>query len=203
MTQTSDNGSIIRPTLHHFGLVTPNLERLIDWYAKAVGMDTVSLRSNTHSSEAGVPTGIAFVSNDRANHRLAIFMLPDLKDSTTKGELKLQHVAFEYAKIDDLLNSYMRMKKLGIMPILAMDHGSSISFYYNDPDGNTVELFVDTFGDWDKSTEYMRSQFSRESRENWMGAPVDAEKLVTAHQTGMSFAELHQRAYAGEFPPSR
>ena len=32
---------------------------------------------------------------------------------------------------------------------------------------------------------------------------VDAEKLVAARQAGMSFAELHRRAYAGEFPASR
>jgi hypothetical protein len=36
-----------------------------------------------------------------------------------------------------------------------------------------------------------------------MGTFVDADKLVAARQAGMSFAELHRRAYAGEFPPSR
>jgi hypothetical protein len=36
-----------------------------------------------------------------------------------------------------------------------------------------------------------------------IGTFVDAEKLVAARQAGMSFAELHRRAYAGEFPPSR
>jgi uncharacterized C2H2 Zn-finger protein len=29
------------------------------------------------------------------------------------------------------------------------------------------------------------------------------EEHVAARKTGMSFAELHVRAYAGEFPPSR
>ncbi len=36
-----------------------------------------------------------------------------------------------------------------------------------------------------------------------MGTFVDADKLVAAAQAGMSFAELHWRAYFGEFPPSR
>jgi hypothetical protein len=29
---------IIRPTLHHFGLTTGNLELLRDWYSKGLGM---------------------------------------------------------------------------------------------------------------------------------------------------------------------
>ena len=33
--------------------------------------------------------------------------------------------------------------------------------------------------------------------------PIDAEKLVAARRAGMSFAELHRRAYVGEYPPSR
>ena len=29
--------------------------------------------------------------------------------------------------------------------------------YYEDPDGNSVELFVDNFGDWGKSGTFMRT----------------------------------------------
>jgi catechol-2,3-dioxygenase len=116
--------------------------------------------------------------------------------------VKLQHVAFEYPTIDNLLNSYTRIKELGIEPVLTTDHGMSIAFYYKDPDGNTIELFVDNFGNWDRSREYMQSpDFDRTVAS--FGTFVDAEKLVAARQAGMSFTELHRRAYAGEFPPSR
>ena len=138
----------------------------------------------------------AFVSNDRANHRMAIFATPELKEDTDKqAHAKLQHVAFEYATIDELLNTYTRLKGLVIEPVLTADHGPTIAFYYEDPDGNIVELFVDNFGDWDQSREYLRTYT--------MGTLVDADKLVAARQAGMSFTELHRRAYAGEFPPSR
>jgi hypothetical protein len=36
-----------------------------------------------------------------------------------------------------------------------------------------------------------------------MGMFVDPDKMIVARKKGMSFVELHQRAYAGEFPPSR
>jgi catechol 2,3-dioxygenase-like lactoylglutathione lyase family enzyme len=209
MSQTSDNSSIIRPTLHHFGVATSHLERMVEWYSKVLGMVTIYSTSNALESEAGESPGLAFVSNDKANHRLAIISLPQLKDDADKkGHVKLQHVAFEYATIDDLLNSYTRIKELGIEPVLTTDHGVSTAFYYKDPDGNTIELFVDNFGNWDRSREYMQSSpdFGRYIGVSFsasVGTFVDAEKLVAARQAGMSFAELHRRAYAGEFPPSR
>jgi hypothetical protein len=83
---------------------------------------------------------------------------------------------------------------------MATDHGMSIAFYYRDPDGNSVELFVDTFGDWDKSSEFIRT--SPEFHQNPMGAYIDPAKLTAAWKAGVSFADLHRRAYAGEFPPS-
>jgi hypothetical protein len=36
-----------------------------------------------------------------------------------------------------------------------------------------------------------------------MGIFVDAEKVVAARQAGVSLTELHRRAHAGEFSPSR
>ena len=88
----------------------------------------------------------------------------------------------------------------GVEPILTTDHGPTTSFYYKDPDGNIVELFVDNFGNSEKSREYIQS--SADFQKNPLGIFVDSEKLAAARQAGMSFAELHRRAYAGEFPPS-
>lgn len=195
MSQESEKNTIIRPTFHHFGVLTARLEEMMNWYARVVGMTTI------FQSTAG-EIGSAFVSNDRAHHRMALIAWPGLKDdSDRRPHAKLQHVAFEHATIDDLLNTWTRLKALSIEPVLTTDHGMTIAFYYQDPDGNSVELFVDTFGDWDKSNEYMRT--SREFHQNPMGTYVDPEQLMEARKAGASFADLHRRAYAGEFPPSR
>ena len=133
---------------------------------------------------------------------MALISWPDLTDdSDQRPHAKLQHVAFEYATIDDLLNTWERLKGLLIEPVLTADHGPTIAFYYQDPDGNSVELFVDNFGDWDKSTEYART--SPEFQQNPMGTYIDPEQLMAARKAGASFADLHRRAYAGEFPPPR
>jgi catechol-2,3-dioxygenase len=174
---------------------------MVEWYANVLGM--VSNYSTPHplGSAIGLTICANFVSNDRANHRIGIFSAAELKDDANKhGHTKLQHVAFEYPTIDELLSSYVRIKDLGIEPVLTVDHGPTTSFYYEDPDGNSVELLVDNFGNWDKSTEFMR--ISPDFARNSLGTPVDADKLVGARLAGMSSEELHRRAYAGEFPPT-
>jgi catechol 2,3-dioxygenase len=182
MSDASGNGEIVRPALHHFGLTHQ--------ISSPVGSQT----------SAGLRA--AWVTNDKANHRLATIALPGLTDDQERSRhLRLQHVAFELPTIDDLLATYARRKRLRIEPVLAADHGASTAFYYEDPDRNSVELMVDNFGDWEKSSEYMRT--SPEFAANPMGAYVDPEKMIAARAAGMSVNELHQRPYAGEFPPSK
>ena len=192
---------IIRPTLHHFGLTTARLEEMVDWYATVLGM-TPNLRSETvlkpdgDASVAGV-----WVTNDRANHRVALVSLPGLTaDPNRRTHTRLEHVAFEYARLDDLLSTHVRLKELGIEPVLAVDHGATTSFYYEDPDGNSVELFADNFGDWDESSEYLRS--AQNMRTNPLGTPVDPTKMLATRRAGASVEEVHRRAYAGEFAPA-
>jgi hypothetical protein len=75
-----------------------------------------------------------------------------------------------------------------------------MSFYYVDPDGNSVELQYDNFGDWRASSEWMRT--SPAFAKNPIGMMVDPAKMVQARAAGASPEDLHRRAYAGEFPPS-
>jgi catechol 2,3-dioxygenase-like lactoylglutathione lyase family enzyme len=64
MSETLENSSLIHPTLHHFGVETRHLERMVDWYAKVVGMVTIYSTLNAGGSEAGVYAGAAFVPNE-------------------------------------------------------------------------------------------------------------------------------------------
>ena len=119
MPQTSENSHLITRTLQHFGVLTSHLERMVDWYAKVVGMIT---RYSGSRGSAGA--SVTFLSNYSSHHRLAIITMPELQEDTDKKvHTKLQHIAFEYATIDDLLNSYARVKGLGIEPVLTTDHG--------------------------------------------------------------------------------
>jgi hypothetical protein len=75
----------------------------------------------------------------------------------------------------------------------------TLSFYYPDPDGNSVELQVDHFGDWAQSTAFMHGErFAQDP----IGTYVDPDQLIAAWRGGAAPEELHRRAYGGEFAPA-
>jgi catechol 2,3-dioxygenase len=186
---SKQNGQIPQPVLHHVNLKTTRMREMIDWYGTVVGT-----KPNFH-----FPAG-AWLTNDGANHRIALITSSKMSDDPQKLEhTGIHHMAFEYTSCDELLDNYVRLKALGIVPHMSLDHGMTMSFYYVDPDGNSVELQYDNFGDWQASSEWMRT--SAEFAANPIGVPVDPAKLVEARDQGASSADLHRRAFTGEFQP--
>lgn len=190
MSEVPEENAVIRPTLHHVNLKTSRMQEMIEWYATVVGMRPIFQFP-----------GAAWLTNDAANHRLALLTSPLLREDPDQlTRTGMHHFAFEYPTIDDLLNTYTRLKSIGIEPHACLDHGMTTSFYYIDPDGHSVELQVDNFGSWEESREWM--QASPQFAANPIGTPIDPEQVVAARKAGASFKEIHQRASAGEFPPS-
>ena len=192
---------IVHPKLQHFGLTTANLDAMIDWYRKVLGM-TVNHRSLAPTGAQKEPSAsAAWLADGRGNrHRIAFVELPGLTvDPEKTRRARLQHIAFEYQTIDDLLGTYARLKGLGILPVLAADQGLQTALYYADPDQNSVELNVNNYGNEWTATEHIKTSPSFAARP--MGAYVDPDKLIAARKGGASPWELHERAFAGEFVP--
>ncbi|MFC7400600.1 VOC family protein [Chelatococcus sp. GCM10030263] len=178
-----------RPVLHHVTFRTGRLQEMIDWYGNLVGVRPL------FQFEGG-----AWLTNDAANHRIAFLFAPEIADDPDlRIHSGMHHSAFEYVHLDDLLLTWERLDKQGIKPHFAVDHGLTTSIYYVDPDGNSVELQADNFGDWAASSEFMRS--SPYFAKNPIGQPVDPCKMLEARRAGMDAKEVQRRAYAGEFPP--
>lgn len=180
-------GTSVKPVLHHVNLKTRRLQEMIDWYGLVVGMHP------NHQYSGG-----AWLTNDAANHRLALLVAPGLEDDEEKlMHTGIHHMAFEYPTLDDLLDAYVRLKAEGIVPHACLDHGMTLSFYYVDPDQNSVELQADNFGgDWEQSTQFMLGpDFSA----NPIGVNIDPDALVRARDGGATADEIHRRAYGGEF----
>ena len=181
--------AVIHPKFHHFNLKTTRLQEMIDWYSTVVGSRVL------FQNALG-----AWMSNDEANHRIALTAFPDLVEDPEKdSRTGLHHTAFEYGRFEELNDSYLRLKEAGIEPAFCLDHGMTFSYYYRDPDGNHVELQVDNFGDWAMSSAYMRE--AAEFHENPIGSFVDPDRVAEAAAAGAPFAEIHARAMAGELAP--
>jgi catechol 2,3-dioxygenase len=193
---------IVHPKLQHYGIATANGEAMIEWYRKVLGM-TVNFRFTAPAgAHNGPPFSATFVSNDEVHHRVVFFDLPGLADDSEKlRHPRVQHVAFEYQTLDDLLGTYVRLKGLGILPVMAVDEGLQTGIYYNDPDQNSVELNVNNYGNEWTATEHMRTALSSSERPRRMF--VDPEKMYVARKAGASPWELHERAMAGEFAPDK
>jgi catechol-2,3-dioxygenase len=183
------DATTIRPTFHHFNLKTTRLQELIDCYTTVVGAEV------TFKDATG-----AWLTNDDANHRIALLCFPGfVDDADRETRTGMHHSAFEYDNFTDLNESYLRLRDAGIEPDICIDHAMTLSYYYKDPDGNRVELQVDNFGDWHASKEWMRT--SPEFRANPIGVFVDPARIAEAAAAGESFTEIHRLAIAGELSP--
>jgi catechol 2,3-dioxygenase len=196
--------TIVHPKLQHVGVLTGNLPRLLDWYHKVLGMRSVHESVNPTDAPAdslAARLKAAFVSNDEISHRFAIIQVPGLTaDPDRSKHQRLQHVAFEFGTLDELLGSYARLKELGIVPQFSVDEGPQTGFYYEDPDGNSVEINVCNYPERWAALEHMQSSPDFDRRP--LGVYVDPDKMIAARQTGATPWELHKRAWAGEFAPS-
>jgi len=101
----------IHPKLQHFGLATANLDAMLDWYRKVLGM-AINARADAPAGPEGKPLfSAAFASNDEVHHRIAFCELSGLDaDPDKRRHALVQHVAFEYETLDDLLGTYARLK---------------------------------------------------------------------------------------------
>src|SRR5579859_8157599 len=138
MSEGVESYTLAQPRLHHVNLKMTRLQEMVDWYNIVVGMRV----------RFQFPGG-AFLSNDEANHRLALFSWPRVSGDADKlVHTRIHHIAFECPTLDDLLTTHTRPKQLDMRPHFTVDHGTTTSFYYIDPDGNSVKLQCDNFGDW-------------------------------------------------------
>jgi catechol 2,3-dioxygenase-like lactoylglutathione lyase family enzyme len=170
----------------HFVLRTAQLPAMRDWYRTVLNARIV--QENDF---------ICFLTYDDEHHRLALINVPGLV-SPTPQTLGLNHVAYSYRTLGELLATYVRLRDNGIKPFRPINHGPTVSMYYHDPDGNGVELQVDAYP---TKAEAMAFFTTDAFRENPIGVRFEPEELLTAYEAGVPEAELLRRP-AGPAEPS-
>lgn len=173
----------------HIVYRTRRFEEMIGWYEKVF--------------EARVQyknPALAFLTYDDEHHRFAFANLsvlaPAGKSSGGKADAGVDHVAYTYSSLGDLIDTYARLKQQGIAPYWPIRHGPTLSFYYRDPDGNRIEFQVDCFPTADEANAYMQGDaFSS----NPIGVNFDPDELVEQFRKGVPERELLVRP---EGPPA-
>lgn len=182
---------MVRPLrFAHVVLQSYDMPRLFAWYNDAFDLDVLA-----RSERAVIAT------YDDEHHRFAFTQMPG-QPPAERQKSPLKHVAYAYGSLDELVAQYRQMKAKGHMPVECVNHGPTVSFYYEDPDGNGVEFFVDRFADMKDSKAFMASEAFQK---NLFGYFVDPEEIGRKADAGVPHAEImayDQRA-ADEFMKAR
>lgn len=165
--------------LAHVVFRTNRLEEMVAWYQSVLGARIV------YRAE-----WIVFLTYDDEHHRIALIGGSQFLEKPAGQQVGFAHVAFTYASLNDLFGTYQRLKKVGITPGRAINHGPTTSFYYRDPDGNEVELQVDRFTDMKDAAAWMQGPAFAS---NPIGITFDAEQMIARLQSGESEASLLRR----------
>ncbi|KAI1414132.1 Glyoxalase/Bleomycin resistance protein/Dihydroxybiphenyl dioxygenase [Hypoxylon sp. FL1857] len=183
MVQANLTGKVLSPShLAHVVLRTPNFKPMIEFYKSLLGAHVVVQTAN-----------LAFLTYDDEHHRIAIAAVPGCGDKI-RSSAGLDHIAFSYDSLNDLSTAYLQRKARGIIPVWSVNHGPTTSMYYQDPDGNVIEMQVDNFETAEEATEYM---LSFELAENPFGVDFDPEDLIKRLESGEPEAEIKKRPNAG------
>jgi catechol 2,3-dioxygenase-like lactoylglutathione lyase family enzyme len=191
-TATGPRRSLLKPTLHHIGHMTSNIDAMFAWYAKVVGYEAVATTDN--------PLPSVYVTNDIIHHRDSFIAAPNIR-ATERPYVGVAHIAYAYDTISDLLASWQRLKdEEEIEPLVLTCHGTHWSFYYKDPDNNTVELMADCFERREDSLDFIKNTDAYVV--NPMGRRVDPERMIAANDGGASLDDLRERSISGDFEPA-
>jgi len=185
--------------LAHVVLRVNDFEAAKDWFCRVLNAQVVFGNKM-----------VAFLTYDEEHHRVALLNTPGLPtgDRTTTG---LEHVAFTYASLGDLLSTYVRLKGEGVTPNWCINHGPTTSIYYPAPGGANVELQVENFDTLEdlmtwfatgafthnpSSDAFDSKRFAREA----IGVEFDPDELVRLYLAGESEVDLKRQGAAAREP---
>ena len=142
--------------------------------------------------------GIVFLSYDDEHHRLAIMQRPGLLPKL-KNMAGVDHHAYTYDTLENLLITWRRMKSNGHEPVWSTHHGGTISIYYQDRDKNLIESQVDVFDSIEETNKFLLGD---DFQSNPIGVDFDPEDLWQRLKDGEAWEKLKLRNPSGPRDPA-
>jgi catechol-2,3-dioxygenase len=126
--------------LGHVGLHVTNPAESAEFYRDVLGMTVVGGSAPDHPLGASV-----FLSSHRDEESHAVALLADPVYA---------HVAFKVSSLAEFRFFHTRVVEKNIPIKFAFNHGVSFAFYFDDPDGNVIEIYWPT-GDMSQKQPYV------------------------------------------------
>lgn len=168
----------------HWVVKSARTEEMVRWYGTVFGAEI-----------AYQDDEITFLTWDDESHRLAVIAVPKaLKFLFPLAKLRrkmygIDHIALTFVSLERLLENYVRLKRQGIRPVWAINHGPTISLYYEDPDGIRLEFQVENFDAENTAAFFFTEEFAR----NPIGVNIDPEYLLSRLRRGETHEQLRRR----------
>ena len=126
----------IRPQLTHAGIYVDDIGRMRDFYVGVMGLiETDRGHGFTFNND------FVFLSANPAIHHQLIL-------ATGRGERAerstVNQLSFKVGSLGELREMHRRVARYGITGIRPVSHGNAWSIYFDDPEGNMVEIYLDT-----------------------------------------------------------
>lgn len=120
----------------HMGLFVTDLDKMADFYHRVLGFP-ITDRGFLGEAE------LVFLSRDPRDHHQIVLVAgrpPGLPDRI------VNQVSFRVGSLAELQRFYRRIRAEAVKELVPICHGNAWSVYFRDPEGNRIEVFVDT--DW-------------------------------------------------------
>src|SRR5512134_543726 len=127
-----------RISFSHFGLYAADLAKMEDFYTRFMGFTV------TDRGALEVPGGkvdLVFLSRDPREHHQIVLASGRPADLPFNV---VNQLSFRVDSLADLRALHARLQREPVTDIRPISHGNALSVYFRDPEGNRVELFVDT-----------------------------------------------------------
>jgi catechol-2,3-dioxygenase len=137
--------------LGHANIRVRDLERSEKFYTDVLGLEVTHRREN-----------IVFMSAREHSHELAIAAIGADAAGPDSRAVGTNHFAWEMASFEDLQAMYRHLKAKGVQILRTRENAHSVGVYFNDPDGNGLEVYYEEPGGYRRSWE---GQYARKLEE--------------------------------------
>jgi catechol 2,3-dioxygenase-like lactoylglutathione lyase family enzyme len=122
-------------SISHVVLYCYDFKRMLDFYTQVLGF---------HLSDVGRARGndICFLTLDPEIDHHQVALASGRQGPREAGALN--HVAFRVASLAELRGRHETLNRAGVEGVELISHGSWLSVYYRDVEGNRLEFFCDT-----------------------------------------------------------
>jgi len=118
----------------HMGIFVTDPGRMEDFYTRVLGFAV------TDRGPLGSLT-LVFLSRDPREHHQIVLASGR---PAAGGFNPINQMSFRMADFAGLREMHRRLQAEGVAELAPVSHGNALSVYFKDPEGNRIELFVDT-----------------------------------------------------------